>query len=775
MGSEPLSRIEKILSNIVGEGSYELELPLSDAEEILQAILNDTTTDIAARDRMCEILLCILNNEEYTGETLSRAEEILKCISQGEKYEVDEWTYEHVLSRVEKLLTDWANKEDPEYTKTVSGILIHVLDAVEKPADSLIVSMSPKQEAEPWIDSTPDTEPYLSRIIPRGNRSSREFHGGTVAWNQLCRYDKLGGTSNGLTTTVNTDNSITVSGKATNVYANMSAVSDRFYFKVEKNHKIMISAETNNASIHVSFQCFDSSLSNTVRIDTVGDTGANTVNGLPRIIGLTVNEEYNIIITSIFLCDLTQMFANNPAIADYVYSLEQATAGAGVAWLKSHGFIDDEYHGYDPGSLKSVNISALKIIDTDLTEHTYPLTSTNLRGVFKLDAQNKLSTDGDIYASDGTITRNYEEITSFTRGALDSLGELYNIGLTTTSFTTTPKAVSNYFPIVSLPAVRRNAALGIKSIAIYGTKIYIGGFVGSETALDNLLPSLEMVVETTPTTETALAFTNPQIIEAGGREEFVDSRDVKVPVGNSTIYSAEYEIEGYDNLTVYHAQNEQAESPTEYSISFALQGDVYSGTFDIVTGVLSINMAEVDLGSLNWYSSSSKANTFYAAAPSDSKPATSSLTTRIIETQVVCDKYAQVPIYDLIYDASVKNKIAFCNLNGTGVGYQRLYVNNVMYSDAAVFKTAMNGTKCVYELAEPQTYQLTAQEVQMLLGENTLWTDDNLNLQLTYKGSNPAMMMQSLRAQNNILKKQGLKPIEEPLKPLDPIKPIIKK
>ena len=44
----------------------------------------------------------------------------------------------------------------------------------------------------------------------------------------------------------------------------------------------------------------------------------------------------------------------NSQIADYVYTLEQSTAGSGVAWLKKY-FDLDTYHAYDSGSIQSVS------------------------------------------------------------------------------------------------------------------------------------------------------------------------------------------------------------------------------------------------------------------------------------------------------------------------------------------------------------------------------------------------------------------------------------
>jgi hypothetical protein len=35
----------------------------------------------------------------------------------------------------------------------------------------------------------------------------------------------------------------------------------------------------------------------------------------------------------------------------------------------------------------------------------------------------------------------------------------------------------------------------------------------------------------------------------------------------------------------------------------------------------------------------------------------------------------------------------------------------------------MSGVQLVYELATPQTYQLTAQQLKTLLGQNNVWAD----------------------------------------------------
>ena len=65
------------------------------------------------------------------------------------------------------------------------------------------------------------------------------------------------------------------------------------------------------------------------------------------------NERDTLQIKNVMCIDLTQMFGTD--IADYVYQLEQSTAGSGVAYLKSLGYFTDDYYPYNAGEIKSVS------------------------------------------------------------------------------------------------------------------------------------------------------------------------------------------------------------------------------------------------------------------------------------------------------------------------------------------------------------------------------------------------------------------------------------
>ena len=84
--------------------------------------------------------------------------------------------------------------------------------------------------------------------------------------------------------------------------------------------------------------------------------------------------------------DLTAMLGST--IADYLYSLETATAGAGVAKLKEWGFLTEGYIPYNAGILESVEARSHVMRDADENIiGNYNLGTDTLRGLFKLDAE----------------------------------------------------------------------------------------------------------------------------------------------------------------------------------------------------------------------------------------------------------------------------------------------------------------------------------------------------------------------------------------------------
>ena len=173
--------------------------------------------------------------------------------------------------------------------------------------------------------------------------------------------------------------------------------------------------------------------------------------------------------------------------------------------------------------------------------HSYPLDSDlTLRGIPKLDANNSLYYDGDVYEADGTVTRKYGIVDM---GTLDwkyaSAQQVFYVnGFSASSFGIT----NNYkYLCKNYVSVKTSTALNEtdKSIYIFNTSFNIhDSAYTSATDLKTALSGNYLVYElATPTTETADPYVGTQIVNDFGTEEYViDSDTFAVPVGHSTDY-----------------------------------------------------------------------------------------------------------------------------------------------------------------------------------------------------------------------------------------------
>ena len=157
----------------------------------------------------------------------------------------------------------------------------------------------------------------------------------------------------------------------------------------------------------------------------------------------------------------------------------------------------------------------------------------------------------------------------------------------------------------------------------------------------------------------------------------------------------------------------------------ALGRTVYGGTVDVVTGVLTVTHEAVDLGTLSWtLAQASGINYFRSAVLSGAKIAANG------QTSAMCSAYKPISGTSLSYFLS-QNNVAWTAPSNISTTNPYACIRDERYSDAAAFKTAVSGVLLVYELATPQTYQLTAQQVELLAGQNNVWADTG-DISITY-------------------------------------------
>lgn len=153
---------------------------------------------------------------------------------------------------------------------------------------------------------------------------------------------------------------------------------------------------------------------------------------------------------------------------------------------------------------------------------------------------------------------------------------------------------------------------------------------------------------------------------------------------------------------------------------------VYGGTVDLVSGVLTVTHAVVDLGTIAWVKSS--------ATSSVGGSAFSRALTAIGDGMAPRERYAPNTMLCEAY-APCDNSMWFINNMPDFSMFAhttRLYIADSRYNDADTFKTAMSGVKLVYELATPIEIPLTPVEITTLLGQNNIWSDAGITT-LTYR------------------------------------------
>lgn len=191
-------------------------------------------------------------------------------------------------------------------------------------------------------------------------------------------------------------------------------------------------------------------------------------------------------------------------------------------------------------------------------KHTYPLSNIELRGIPKL-VNNQIQYDGDIYKSDGSVMRRYGIVDLGTLvWTYDSaLPRFYSTDLA--SYVAKPGAT-----IIGNLICARYPASSFSILWSSGTEDIIviseGGAISvkdtsytSASAFKTAMSGVYLVYElATPTTETTTPYTETQICDADGTEEFIDTRDVQIPVGHKTKYM---QINDPAEITVPNAGN----------------------------------------------------------------------------------------------------------------------------------------------------------------------------------------------------------------------------
>ena len=220
-------------------------------------------------------------------------------------------------------------------------------------------------------DYLTDTAPYVFRTaggnVDIGDREYDELVGGTIAWNQNIPAPyttedwSFGATSEGVlvyTAASMWGNTQALKGNYP-IRGHVYIIAGDFYFDVLPSDQYRFdvgnSAYTSSLNINLHEKVTQASTwTHVVKLNKYVLNDAAVINKRAYCIDYAASNWVTLKAKNMVLFDLTAMFGT--AIADYIYALEQANAGAGMAWFWAH--FPKGYYAFDLGSLQSVQAAS---------------------------------------------------------------------------------------------------------------------------------------------------------------------------------------------------------------------------------------------------------------------------------------------------------------------------------------------------------------------------------------------------------------------------------
>lgn len=206
------------------------------------------------------------------------------------------------------------------------------------------------------ISEVSDTAPYLFRSST-ANAEYDELVGVSVVENQLL-YNNFSSPleRNGITFTRNNDGSVTVNGTST---ARAACSLNTVKQNATPRHKYLILGCPSDASLstfYIAVVFYQNTTYKTSAYATKDTVYALTNEEVDKLVVEIVGAESSgqTVTNKKFtpqIIDLTLAFGSS--VADLIYSMEQATAGSGIAYLKSLGLLKDGYEAYNTGTMAS--------------------------------------------------------------------------------------------------------------------------------------------------------------------------------------------------------------------------------------------------------------------------------------------------------------------------------------------------------------------------------------------------------------------------------------
>lgn len=221
-------------------------------------------------------------------------------------------------------------------------------DGTANPMPSLEISIEPVQSGS--------GDPSPSNVRPISGWSGAKIaddakYGGFINWNQKVNKDNFRSSSDtDVTLTDNGDGTLTVdilNTISTRKEVFLTPNSGAYYFKIPVNHVYAMLDTKIISDVNYRNGYNGTAVPTNSILKQLTSSNGNILLGVE----LLANMQPQTFTIQPIIIDLTQLFGST--VADYIYSLEQATAGAGVAYFRN--LFPHDYYPYNAGEITTVS------------------------------------------------------------------------------------------------------------------------------------------------------------------------------------------------------------------------------------------------------------------------------------------------------------------------------------------------------------------------------------------------------------------------------------
>ena len=164
----------------------------------------------------------------------------------------------------------------------------------------------------------------------------------------------------------------------------------------------------------------------------------------------------------------------------------------------------------------------------------------------------------------------------------------------------------------------------------------------------------------------------------------------------------------------------------------AIAGTVYGGTLDVLSGVLTVDRAMVDLSTVTWQTTNPQNGIYWLYKSQLDALGIEWIGNNSVAFNGISNRYKAIPASathasGTMWEASNGNYFGICDTN---------YANYT----TAQWAQAMSDVQFVFKLATPITIQLTPTQINTLQGQNNLWADTGDSMVEYAVSGNPALM-----------------------------------